>query len=242
MARARQTTLPYAVAFTDAGQPVWALLLVDAVFLVDVFVHCVTAYRDPATAHYVHSPRRILTRYARTTLLIDVLALAPLWLLGKTSGRYEHGFELLKLLRLRHLPRSAMRERRITSGSAHLYEVLTHLSLFLLLLHLCACTHQLVARAASSADGGASSRRLASDLAALEPAAALEPTAAAGLSTVDLAYGHERMLKGATTSLAAGAGTTSSLTAYGLRTCKHARVERGRARACPPRLVACCEG
>ena len=134
-------SLPYAVAF-KSGQPVAALLVVDAVFLCDMVLTFFTAYRERATSRLVLDRRAIVHHYLRTTFALDLLALLPLWLIGP----FAPFMQLLKLLRLRCLS-NLNRETRITSSFSHIYEVFTQILVFVLLLHLCCCTLQLIGRA-----------------------------------------------------------------------------------------------
>ena len=64
------------------GEWSWQELLVmlfdrlfDLIFLLDIFMNCCTAYYDRATAEWVRQHARIVMRYARFWLWIDVLSL-----------------------------------------------------------------------------------------------------------------------------------------------------------------------
>lgn len=51
--------------------------IVDAAFLIDIFINFISAYEDPLTALPVVSLKKIAIKYSTTWLIIDLIAVVP---------------------------------------------------------------------------------------------------------------------------------------------------------------------
>ena len=81
------------------GKTVYALLLVDVLFLADMLLTFRLAYKEPYSNRLVIEPRRIARRYLTGPCLFDLLAIVPFWAVPGASPSVQ----LVKLLRLRNL-------------------------------------------------------------------------------------------------------------------------------------------
>jgi CRP-like cAMP-binding protein len=99
------TVMPYRIAFveeTTLGWEIWNYLS-DFLFLIDVFVNCISAYdREDGTLETRVS--KIICNYAKGWMTLDVVACLPFQLLGIAFGLNFDGSKA-KLLRLARLPR-----------------------------------------------------------------------------------------------------------------------------------------
>lgn len=95
--------LPYCIAFDD--QPQGFFSTVEAVlriyFLMDIFLNFFIGHMDTTGRVLITNLKTIAFKYARTSLLIDVLASIPWDLVaGQSQGQAFKGLRALKLLRL----------------------------------------------------------------------------------------------------------------------------------------------
>ena len=77
---------PYEVAFIDAGPcitPIFVLnRFVDLIFTIDIFVIFNTIYEDVEKDRWVYSRPRIALRYIKGFFVIDVISVAPLYIIN----------------------------------------------------------------------------------------------------------------------------------------------------------------
>ena len=159
--------LPFRVAFDDrlgrwdwSSPLTWFDIMVDVFFLLDIVRNARTAYFDHNTGILESEPSKLVRHYAKTWLVLDLVASFPLdWFL--TSDEFDRGGLLLllrlvklgKLLRLVRLMRVSLLTR-ITGESLELLTALLQwdgiwyvrqLVVLLFLVHWNACLQYFVA-------------------------------------------------------------------------------------------------
>ena len=94
------TVTPYRVGFIDEDTWTWIVidLVIDGLFLVDVFVNSVSAYYD-VTETLIVDKRRIFAHYFRTWFFVDLLSSMPFSFVFSDQSNYG------SLLRVSKLPR-----------------------------------------------------------------------------------------------------------------------------------------
>jgi len=102
------TVMPFSMAFVETEPfDTWFYLdlLLDGLFLVDVLINTLTAFYDPE-GNLVVGRGKIFCRYAKSWMLIDLLACMPFGLLELESGdESSNRKDYNNLLRLLRLPR-----------------------------------------------------------------------------------------------------------------------------------------
>ena len=130
--------------------------LFDLIFLLDIFLNCCTAYYDRKDARWVRSYSRIVIRYARFWLWIDLLAILASVpdMMGDTVVELQ-AFRVLRLLKLLRVLRASRIWERWESRIGMSYAALSLVRLFSGLVFLChwlACVWMLTGRL--ERDGG----------------------------------------------------------------------------------------
>jgi hypothetical protein len=144
------STIPFA-----RGESEWLVVTVfdrlfDLIFLLDIVMNCCTAYYDRAAAEWVRSHTRIVIRYARFWLWIDLLSILSSIpdMMGDTVVELQ-AFRVLRLLKLLRVLRASRIWERWESRIGMSYAALSLLRLVSGLVFLChwlACVWMLVGR------------------------------------------------------------------------------------------------
>ena len=149
------STKPLGVMRYTAMSTEWLVVmtfdrLFDLIFLLDIFFNCCTAYYDRKAAHWVRSYTRIVIRYARFWLWIDLLAILASVpdMVGDTVVELQ-AFRVLRLLKLLRVLRASRIWERWESRIGMSYAALSLVRLFSGLVFLChwlACVWMLTGR------------------------------------------------------------------------------------------------
>lgn len=130
--------------------------LFDLIFLLDIVMNCCTAYYDRAAAEWVRSHTRIVIRYARFWLWIDLLSILSSIpdMMGDTVVELQ-AFRVLRLLKLLRVLRASRIWERWEARIPMSYAALSLVRLVAGLIFLChwlACVWMLVGRLARDGD------------------------------------------------------------------------------------------
>ena len=125
--------MPYRLAFTDADSGGWFVVerMVDGLFFADVVFTCFTAI-ELENGTFMMDLSKIMVRYVRTWMALDLVACVPFSLIGdgseadaSSSSGYNNMLRLIRLPRLYRLLRITRLYRLVMKGK--LAETLEHI-------------------------------------------------------------------------------------------------------------------
>jgi hyperpolarization activated cyclic nucleotide-gated potassium channel 1 len=147
---------PYRLALVDSYDETWLIidLVIDGLFVVDVFVNCFLAYYNEEM-DIITDRKMIFIHYLKGWFLLDTVACIPFSILTESKDygnllrfakftRVTRAIKLLKLVRMIQLLQSRKRAMRYMNSifkiTIELERIITFLFGFILLIHILACS------------------------------------------------------------------------------------------------------